>query len=893
MSYRTKELLGQAIDELCDSLHLKSRSQLWEYADVDRHQWYRLLRLGYKQMPNTQNIAELIDNLRERDYKVSTEIEKHLYAALGVTIKTENESGIIPTPPPAPDYFGGREDVLEQLRTRLLGEQKSSTLAVCGFGGIGKTTLARQLAHDLFYRDKAVGAVLWAELTRQPDPLNLLLSWAYYANPSFSYANQPLPQLALQVKALLENLLSSQLDPTQPKRILVVLDDVWENGKETARLLRQACPENATILLTTRSQSLAVELAGSQVQILEALEPAQGIELLQIYLPNAELNYLAELTKVLGGHPLALSLAARRVLKKVNQTKALPEQLKEYRQGLAFGICFRELQRELGTSPEDNLSVVFSHSYATLSPENQEHFRALGVLAYDLPFDTGILAELWQVEETQIEKWLDELRLEGLLEIAPENGEGWYRQHALLQAYARSLVQDSPDWTTFQDRYEQYLVTLTGHFDRLKVERWQKLRPFLGHLHALGQRLVMAVTQNLAHNEESVLASDSIYLLKKALQFAKNTATYLRTWSEIHQPDWLEMGLAVAKALQDRSSEAYFLEITGYILAQRGKVRLGIEHSLTALLIFRELGEVENELISLITVATLYAKIGERQTVLEYSVQALPLAQKLGDQEQIAAIYNNTGMAYAYLDKNQLALDYFFKALAIRRELKDLYKEGSLLNNIGSTYTRMGDNQKALAYCLQSLELRQRLGDLNGQATASLNSGVALARLGQPEKALSYLQHALELDRQIGDELGRAIINSHVGRVYFQLNKIDLALEYLEQARVLFAELGHLVRKAGACYHIGKVYEKMGDWQTALHYYLESTILPENSGYNLEESIRLYDVGRLYRKLGDLEKANIWFSRGLGVVKLYNPDQIPLYQEALEELSVPIASHPL
>jgi tetratricopeptide (TPR) repeat protein len=881
MSYQTKELLGEAIDALCASLHLKSRSQLWEYADVDRHQWYRLLRIGYKQLPTTQNIAELISNLRERDFKISSEIEKQLYSALGVIVREETGMGIIPTPPAAPDYFGGREEVLIRLRDRLLGEQKSNTLAVVGLGGIGKTTLVKKLAHELFYQDKAIQAVLWAELARQPDPLNLLLSWAYYANPLFNYSNQTLPQLALQVKALLENLLINQADATRPNRILVVLDDVWENGKETARLLKQACPANALIFLTTRSQSLAVELAGSQVEQLEALTLAEGVELLQIYLPDAETNYLSELAKILGGHPLALGVAARRILKKVDRAKALPEHLQQYRQGLATGLCFKQLELELGTSREDNLNVVFSHSYAALDSQNQMHFRALGVLAYDLPFDKAILGQLWQIEEEQVEKWLDELRLEGLLEVAPDNGEGWYRQHALLQAYACTLVQNSPDYEILQDRYEKYLLSMTERFDQLKVERWQELRPYLGHIHALGHRLVTAVKQALVQNKEIAGSAD---LLVKALIFAKSTTNYLRTWSEIHQPDWLEMGLAVARTLQNRSDEAYLLKELGYIEGQRGKVLLGIAYSKTALVIFRELGEVENELLALNSIATLYAKLSERHTALEYVLQALPLAQKLNNQVQVAASYNSAGVAYAYLDKNEIALDYFFKALALRRDLKDLYNEASLLNNIGSAYTRMGDNKKALDYCLQSLEIRRRLGDINGQATALLNSGVALYKLGQPEKALDYFQQALELNRQIDDELGQAIIVSHLGKAYFQLDKIDLALKNLEQAKIGFAKLGHLVRKAGASYYIGKIYEKQGDWQTALNYYLESTELPENAGYNFEESLRLYDAGRLYQKAGNLEKAYRWFKRGLKVVTVYNPDQIEVYRKALQEL---------
>jgi len=46
-----------------------------------------------------------------------------------------------------PEYFGGRDAVYHELAGQL--RSGAGLTAVQGLGGIGKTTLARQLAYDL------------------------------------------------------------------------------------------------------------------------------------------------------------------------------------------------------------------------------------------------------------------------------------------------------------------------------------------------------------------------------------------------------------------------------------------------------------------------------------------------------------------------------------------------------------------------------------------------------------------------------------------------------------------------------------------------------------------------------------------------------------------------
>jgi hypothetical protein len=351
-----------------------------------------------------------------------------------------------PSPPPAPEQFGGRDDELLDLKNRMKAGEAIALTAVKGLGGIGKTTVARQLASDLYYKpdEKIFQAVLWKEVKRKPDPLRLLLDWAYSVEPAFLYKDQSQEQLVQQVKAMLENLIAESCG--QASRTLVVFDDVWDDGIEAVRLLKQACPNGATVLITTRSGKVGVMLAAQEYS-LDKLDPDRGVKLLLEYLPDADPVALRQLAVVLDGHPLAMTIAAKRVRLKAKhrQAEALLEHIAEYEKGLPAGTSFAELKLELSEEKEDNLTKALYFSYAELNLQEQGYFRKLGILPYNAPFDDGMLVAIWKLEAKEVEEPCDRLRLLSLLDsdemLIKSKGGNWYRQHPLVQSYARALLK--------------------------------------------------------------------------------------------------------------------------------------------------------------------------------------------------------------------------------------------------------------------------------------------------------------------------------------------------------------------------------------------------------------------------------------------------------------------
>jgi hypothetical protein len=497
-----------------------------------------------------------------------------------------NTQRTCPAPPAPPIHFGGRDTPKTKLSEILKAGQTAAIVAVAGLGGIGKTTLARKLANEL-YEQKIFRAVLWADVGKEPQILTLLQNWATYADPTFQPGDRSLRPVAWHVKALLETLIAEKCQECVPARTLVVLDDVWDNGLEAVRILKEACPADATILITSRSRSVAANL-GANIQPLDRLTATEAVELLTQYLPQAsDPAQLAELGQVLGGHPLALTLAAKRILKAENPAKALPLHLKEYRTKLPAGVEFQQLKLDQAAGREDNLTLILSYSYKELAEPDQARFRALGALAYDQPFDRDILAALWQLDDiAELESACDNLRLLSLLEVDysfnttenvdssdeetdDANTKSWYRHHPLLQTYAHALLRaanagnDLHSVETVERRYQKYVVeNITKKFEKLPPETWsQELTPYLPHVHNVGDQLAR-LAKTLTNNNQPDSAPPTHSLTETELHliqnFAININRYLELRREVKQLNWLEMGLESSRALADQKKKPVF-----------------------------------------------------------------------------------------------------------------------------------------------------------------------------------------------------------------------------------------------------------------------------------------------------------------------------------------------
>ena len=328
-----------------------------------------------------------------------------------------------------------RQADLDAARARLLQHGAlaitgASAMGIQGMPGVGKTTLAQQLALllDPDYADGVIWQPIGPDIQTPEQVQPILNQWARDALILPAELDTVAQFEAGAVRALL----------AEHSRLLVVLDNVW--SLEAIGPLREALPPEAHLLITTRSRNVLIALGHGYELGLLSTEDARQLVALRLgwgeTVPPAQQAWCDALAQGVGFHTLALDVALG-VLRREGDTPeewcATAERLVQY---LRVGRDFADLHIPEGDR-ELHVERVLAYSYKRMDPDAQRCFRLLGALAPDADFAAAAAGALWEQDEATAHRSLIALVNAALLICS---GNGRWQQHALLRGYALALL---------------------------------------------------------------------------------------------------------------------------------------------------------------------------------------------------------------------------------------------------------------------------------------------------------------------------------------------------------------------------------------------------------------------------------------------------------------------
>ncbi|MCA9924423.1 MAG: hypothetical protein KC421_18730, partial [Anaerolineales bacterium] len=350
------------------------------------------------------------------------------------------------------DHFINRQAEITRLKADL---QPGQVIALCGPGGIGKSSLIAEALHQLDENkeltERFPDGIIYHNFDREAQAV---LAQEHIAH-SFGIDIRPTSSTAAQ-RAL------------SGKQALLILEST-ENADDLQQVLqvRGQC----AALITSRRRADAQ----SQRQDVKPLPQAEAVTLLQKWGGNRvpDETIAAHICDIVGNLPLAVRLVGRYLAQQEEDAVDYLEWLQESPiQALSYG-----------DRKEESIEHLLQKSLKQVNQPTQDALSVIGWLAMQ-PFEREVIAAALDQKPIAVGRLLGELVNYGLLERV---GNAYQVTHVLVHTYAQRRLNLLE---THQNNLAEYYLNLTRQLTRLGPEGYKELDHEHAHLMALLQHLI-------------------------------------------------------------------------------------------------------------------------------------------------------------------------------------------------------------------------------------------------------------------------------------------------------------------------------------------------------------------------------------------------------------------
>jgi predicted ATPase len=733
-------------------------------------------------------------------------------------------------PEPPTTSLVGREAELRDLR-RLARDPRRPFITLVGTGGVGKSRLAAEVAHEDLSAWR--GRIAFVAFDGLSDASLVLPAIA----GALGVADEPGRPLA--------EVLTAELGRSPSLLILDTVEHVRAAAPSLADLLGRT--PGLTIVATSR---IALRVPGEHLLWIEPLPlPAEGADETDEILANpaaalfleralaarpelettpANLAVVAAICRRLDGIPLAIELAAAalHVLAPHQLLDQLAERVAD--QGADQGV------EGGGPERQRSLRAAMDWSLGLLPDDVRRLHRRLAVIAGSFsPATAGAILERGERRglaplAVEIAGGLRQLADASLLRSDRATGE--YMMLSTVRADALDRLTERGEAVPMRWAHAYEVLAL--------VEAAERDFPTDRELEAL-DRLDTAHGDIREALEWAMQAGDGTF----ALRLTGALAEFWRTRG--HHTEG-RLRLAAALAIGDAAPPEYrrkALSGAGLLASYQGDYGLGGAYLREALAVAEASGDEQARASVLNWLGTNAYGGGDLDAAEAYISESVAIRRRLGDASGIAIALNALGGVHHFRGELDLAREMFVESLELKKELGNPNGIAVSLTNLGLVERDAGRTGQAAAAFEEAIAIWERTGDRQRVSVGLHNAALLDLDLGRHDEAVAKLARARAIARELGDRTEAAYAAADLVRVEVERGDLDAAATALGQSLPRAVTLGARVILPLALEGAGCLASARGDDLLAVRLWAAASAERVSSGFvNMPADERLLDA---------------------------------------------------
>ncbi len=651
----------------------------------------------------------------------------------------------------------GREEELAELE-RLLLDPAFRLITLHGPGGIGKTSLALQAAHNFF--EAYQSTIYFVDLSSIDNPEQIITAIADAIQFNF------FGSLDLQMQLI---------NYLQNKEMLLILDN-FEQVTEAANLLTEILFQTFDIRLLVTSQDrlnlleewrmpvfgLSVPEAATYDGLLKA--PAvqlflQSVRYMQpSFVPTeTEIHTIHQICQLVDGLPLGINLAATSM--NILTPSEIVRQIRVGADVLAVGSPDLPARHR-------SLHSVMQYSWMLLDEAEKRNLQYLSVFRGGFERDAARQCNISL-------QTLNSLTDKSLLKRSPETGR--YEIQGMLRRFAGDKLAERPseEITARQQHATHYLQFLQTRETHLLGERQQ----------AALREIDLEIANIRASWQWAVSQKD-----RQGIDIGLE-ALYHFYQLRSRQKEGVDMFTQAFEALKDK------VDITfAKILTRRGAFNRVIGELNEAQQQFQESLRVARSLDHKREIAFALCQFGivnrADPKALSYWEESLTLAEEITDKPLIADSLNWIAFAHYQEGKLETAVQLLEKSLKTRREMDNAHGLASCLANLGIIYAHRNEDEKAQKVLKEALQIHKQINDLRGLAAACNNLCYIAINAKNYRTAQIWGQQALAYLREVGDKRGIGEALGNLSEIAYYQGDYQQSHKICQECISLYQDMG-------------------------------------------------------------------------------------------------------